>query len=300
MENNNKELEEREIKELELMNENEDRKYYVYVHIRLDNNTVFYVGKGTGNRAYDLDRGKFHNGVRDKYGCRVEIIKDGLTESQAFRLESKMIKYYVLTLGYGIPIDGYRDFSNNYLTNFTWGGEGASGYKFSEESKRKMSKSQKGKKAGKNHPLYGKHHSDESKRKNSEAHKGKIPWNKGKKASEESKRKMSEAQKGRVAWNKGKKGIYHCSEEHKKKLSEKLKGREFSEETKLKMSENSCKKQKVICITTGKIFNTIKEAKKYYKCNNISACCRKKIPSAGKLSDGTKLQWEYLKDYNKK
>ena len=38
-----------------------------------------------------------------------------------------MIKYYVLTLGYGAPIDGYRDFSNNkYLTNFTWGGEGHS------------------------------------------------------------------------------------------------------------------------------------------------------------------------------
>ena len=71
MENNEKELEERELKELELMNENENREFYVYVHIRKDNNTVFYVGKGTKNRAHNLDRGNFHNSVRDKYGCKV-------------------------------------------------------------------------------------------------------------------------------------------------------------------------------------------------------------------------------------
>ena len=59
-----------------------------------------------------------------------------------------------------------------------------------------------------------------------------------------------------------------------------------------------CKKQKVICITTGKIFNTIKEAEKYYKCNGISRCCRKKIQSAGKLPNGTPLKWKYVKDYN--
>ena len=82
MENNEKEL-----KELELMNENEDRRFYVYEHIRKDNNTCFYVGKGTGNRAYNLDRGNFHDSVRDEYGCRVKIIKGGLTEEEAFKLE---------------------------------------------------------------------------------------------------------------------------------------------------------------------------------------------------------------------
>ena len=174
MENIKKELEERELKELELINENEDRRFYVYVHIRLDNNTVFYVGKGKGDRAYDLDRGNFHNGVCKEHGCRVEIIKDNLTESQAFRLESKMIKYYVLTLGYGIPIDGYRDFSNNkYLTNMTFGGEGVSGMHHSKESKQRISEKCKGKRAGKNNPLYGKHHSEETKQKMSESKKGK-------------------------------------------------------------------------------------------------------------------------------
>ena len=229
MEKEIKAIAEREIKELELMNENENREFYVYVHIRKDNNTVFYVGKGTKNRAYDLDRGNFHNGVRDKYGCRVEIIKDGLTESQAFRLESKMIKYYVLTLGYGIPIDGYRDFSNNYLTNFTWGGEGCSGM----------------------------HHTEETKQKISETEKGNIPWNKGKKASEESKQKMSESHKGQIPWNI----------------------------------------KKVICITTGITFDSIKDASNHYNVSqgNISCCCIGTRKHAGKL-DGIPLQWKYAED----
>ena len=238
-------IEERKLKELELINENENREFYVYLHIRLDNMTPFYVGKGKGDRAYDLDRSNFHNGVRDSYDCKVVIIKDKLTESQAFRLEKRMIEYYVLTLGYGIPIDGYRDFSNNkYLTNMTFGGEGTSGLipwnkskKISEESKLKMS----------------------------ESHKG-IQF------SEETKLKMSESHKGRIPWNKGK---------------------QLSGETKLKMSK------KVICITTGKIFNSQIEASNYYNVSqgNISSCCKGIYKSAGKLPDGTKLQWEYLENY---
>ena len=227
------------------MENNENREFYVYLHIRLDNMTPFYVGKGKRDRAYNLDRGDFHNSVRDSYGCKVVIIKDKLTEKQAFRLEKRMIEYYVLTLGYGIPIDGYRDFSNNkYLTNFTWGGEGTSGYKLSEESKRKMS----------------------------EKRKGKTPWIKGKKGifhrSEEYKKNMSETMKGKIPWNKGKK---------------------TSEETKIKLSK------KVVCITTGKKFDSQLDAAIHYNVAqaNISACCLGKRKHAGKLKDGTKLQWKY-------
>ena len=217
MENKEKELEERELKELELMNENENREFYVYLHIRLDNMTPFYVGKGKRDRAYDLDRSDFHNSVRDEYDCKVVIIKDKLTESQAFRLEKRMIEYYVLTLGYGIPIKGYDNYDHDlpYLTNFTWGGEGASGYKHSEETKLKMSESQR-----------GKHLSDESK---------------------------------------------------------------------LKMSESHSKK--VICITTGKTFNSLKEASNCYNVaiSNISRCCGGTRKSAGKLN-GIKLQWKYAEN----
>ena len=152
---------EKELKEREIMtteedmdkNNNENRKFYVYEHIRKDNNTCFYVGKGTGNRAYDLDRSNFHNSVCEEYGCRVEIIKDGLTKKEAFALETERIEDYVITFGYGINIEGYDDYDHNlpYLTNFTWGGEGVSGRKHSEEEKQKMSKAKKGKKNSKEH-----------------------------------------------------------------------------------------------------------------------------------------------------
>lgn len=57
--------------------------------------------------------------------------------------------------------------------------------------------------------------------------------------------------------------------------------------------------RKVICTTTNKIFNTETEAEKFYgiKCRHIGDCCRGKRKSCGKLADGTKLQWEFLKDY---
>ena len=265
MESMQKEMEEREIMTTEEdmdENNNENREFYVYEHIRLDNNTCVYVGKGHGNRAYNLDRSNFHNSVRDEYGCRVEIIKDGLTEEEAFKLETERIEDYVITFGYGIPIDGYRDFSNNkYLTNFTWGGEGTSGLnafanKTEEEMeiiRGKMSESHKGKQTGKNNSFYGKHHSEESKQKMSESNKGKNSFeNKTKEEMETIGKKISEA----------------CS-------------------------------KKVICITTGEIFNSIKKAGNYYNVakNTISFCCKKKYKSAGKLN-GVRLQWKYLEDYN--
>lgn len=55
--------------------------------------------------------------------------------------------------------------------------------------------------------------------------------------------------------------------------------------------------KKVICITTNEIFNSISEAKRAYGINNISACLRHKIKSAGKHPvTGEKLEWEYVKE----
>ena len=40
--------------------------YYVYEHIRNDNNSCFYVGKGHGKRAYSKSRNEHHNIVKKK------------------------------------------------------------------------------------------------------------------------------------------------------------------------------------------------------------------------------------------
>jgi len=100
------------------------------------------------------------------------------------------------------------------------------GFHFSEESKKKISESHKGK--------FGRHHSEETRRKISEGHKGQIPWNIGKTNvySEESKKKMSESHKGKKHPMYGK----HHSEDAKKKISEGNKGKYISEETRRKIS----------------------------------------------------------------
>ena len=107
---------------------------------------------------------------------------------------------------------------------------------FSEETKRKISESLKGKKLSEEHKrkiseshkgMLGKHHTEETRRKLSDSHKGQIAWNKGKKHSEEYKRKLSESMKGKI-------GRPH-SEETKRKISELNKGRHHTEESRRNM-----------------------------------------------------------------
>ncbi len=61
------------------------------------------------------------------------------------------------------------------------------------------------------------------------------------------------------------------------------------------IARKACEK-KVKCTTTGRTFNSIKEASEYYSVNRtlISNCCRGARKTGGKLPDGTKLEWEYI------
>lgn len=131
--------------------------------------------------------------------------------------------------------------------------------------------------SGENNPMYGKHHTEETKRKLSEAHKGKYTGENnpmyGKHRSNEVKEKLRKA-------NKGKK----ISEETKKKMSKANKG------------DKHPQAKKVICITTGEIFNYIKEATKKYNVDNssITKCCKGYRKTSGKHPiTGEKLEWSY-------
>ena len=266
---------------MENNNKEESREYYVYKHIRKDNNTCCYVGKGKGRRIYVPKRNKHYNRIRKKYGCYVVKIKENLTEKEAFALEREIIEDYVFVFGYGIDIEGYDDYDHKlpHLTNMTWGGEGVSGlnayYNKTPEEKEiinnKISNSLKGKMKGKNNPMYGVHRC------------GKEASMYGKKHSLETRKKMSETRKGKPSPLKGKK----LSEEHRNNIS------------KANIGSNNPNARKVICITTGKIFDCIKYAGKYYNISSssIQLCCKGKQKSAGELN-GVRLQWKYSEDYN--
>jgi hypothetical protein len=55
-------------------------------------------------------------------------------------------------------------------------------------------------------------------------------------------------------------------------------------------------RKQVICIETGKTYDSIVDAGKEMNCNDthISSCCKGKRKTCGKLEDGTKLHWEYV------
>jgi len=108
--------------------------FYVYEHWRLDRDECFYVGKGKGNRAYNMKkRNRHHKAVvakvmREGFAVDIRIVLCGLSEKEAFKLEVDRISFWRL--------------SGADLTNMTNGGEGASGFKMPEDVRKKMSQSQ--------------------------------------------------------------------------------------------------------------------------------------------------------------
>jgi len=96
--------------------------YYIYRWVRLDKNTPFYIGKGTGKRAFRVKgkRNQYFTNIVNKINCKCQILIDNLTEEEAFQKEKQLIKLYK-TYGY-------------CEANLTLGGEGASGLKHSPET----------------------------------------------------------------------------------------------------------------------------------------------------------------------
>lgn len=94
--------------------------FYVYLHRRATDGSVFYVGKGKGRRGYSpIGRNKHWRYCAMKNGVTVEIYKDRMSETCAFTLEKVLISCY------GIES----------LSNVSTGGDGSSG---TVSSKRKQ------------------------------------------------------------------------------------------------------------------------------------------------------------------
>ena len=94
-----------------MINNKNERKYYVYEWFIKDTGEVFYVGKGCRERWRTRKReNRFFMSMLEKHDCDVRKIKENLTEEEAFALEIEMIKYY-------------REKTNFRLTNILDGGE---------------------------------------------------------------------------------------------------------------------------------------------------------------------------------
>ena len=107
----------------------------VYKHIRLDTNEVFYVGIGSEKRrAYsDYKRSKHWHSVVNKVGYKIQLLYEDIDWEKACKIEQELIKLY-----------GRKDLGLGTLVNMTDGGDGRFGAKASDETKKKMSQSQKG------------------------------------------------------------------------------------------------------------------------------------------------------------
>lgn len=185
------------------------KKYFVYKITNLVNNKI-YIGKTSGGsikhrwrqhinltnqgeeKANKDGRRRFLliNRAMKKYGVdnfQIEQIFESDDHSTTRDKEIELIASFNST-------------DRNIGYNISKGGDGAFGFRFTEEQKKKMSEKRRGTKMGKNNSFYGKKHSDETKKLISESKIGQgIGSNNpfyGKKHSPESLEKMSAWQTG--------------------------------------------------------------------------------------------------------
>lgn len=109
-------------------------KHYVYFHKKADDGVIFYVGVGTGRRAYrESNRSQFWKRIVDKHGYTIEFPHINISQEEAKVLEIHYISVY-----------GRIDRGTGTLCNMTDGGDGRTGYKCTEETKEKMRKAATG------------------------------------------------------------------------------------------------------------------------------------------------------------
>ena len=211
--------------------------YIVYLHRFPNNKTYIGLTQQSVERRWRDGKGYEGQPVYEaikKYGWdNIEhvILESNLTKEQAEDAERFYIKKY-------------SSLSHDNGYNIEKGGFAVGA--LSEETKKKVSMSRKGKHAGKNHWHFGQHWDEETKRKISEAHKGM-------KYGEETLRKK----RGRFAGEKNPMYGVKMTKEHKAKL------------------QAACVKatsKPVICIETGMIYASSAEAQRQTGINSRTIC----------------------------
>jgi hypothetical protein len=117
--------------------------FYVYEHIRLDTNAIFYVGKGCGARVRSKDRRNKHwHSIVKKSGYFGQILVKNRDEELIFLAEQERI-------------DQLKRLGFKLANKTDGGGGGIKGYRHTQESCKKISEKLKGKLSGSKHPRFG-------------------------------------------------------------------------------------------------------------------------------------------------
>ena len=184
--------------------------FTIYMHKNKINNKV-YIGQTSQNPSKRWDNGKgyitspkFYNAIQ-KYGWdnfEHIILYTNLTLEEANQKEKELINHFHSTedtFGYNITSGG-KNFHHNEQTKRKIGKANSialKGNRWSKEQHELMSKIF----SGEGNPFYGKHHSDETKKKISDSLKGKYQGEKhpfyGKHHSKESLQKISNSRKSK-------------------------------------------------------------------------------------------------------
>ena len=201
----------------------EPKNYCVYKHKNKINGKV-YIGLTSRKPERRWSNG---NGYKQNPYFYNAIQKYGWDNFVHEIIKDKLTKQEAQDLEIAL-ISEYNSTNKEFGYNTLLGGNlGTLGLKMSTETRRKMSTNRTGEK---NH-FYGKTHSEESKLKMSKAKSGKYC--------------------GENSWNYGR----SISDERKKKLSEAFKGKNSGGDSRFAV--------KVYCVELEKVFNCIKDAKKY-------------------------------------
>lgn len=277
-------------------------EHYVYIYYRLDTNEPFYVGMGKGRRWKRLDKRNRHfKNIINKIPIACEIVMNNLTEEQAHEIECWIINELVFKYGYSIDIpNNYSSEKGCHLVNMTWGGEGTCGINaFEHKTKKEMREIKIKISKNRDYKRYEEH--NDSKivvcLNTNEIFKC-IKYAKEKYGSKDisgcCKKKKGRNSSGtynneRLVWRYLKDYLNMNKEEIKNTIA---KGQ----------LEPDTSPKNVICLTTLKIFSTIKDGSIFYKIDSssLSKHCKGKGKTCGKLSDGTPLVWMYLKDFLEK
>ena len=211
-----------------------------FVYLWYDSrNKMFYLGKhkGTPDDGYTHSSNMWQQFNSDSVpeGVKRRVLTYG-SDKDMYELETKLLlnrkekcwdRYYNASIRdkFYRPPESYTPRSEETKRKMS---ESLKGRKFTESHKRKMSESLKGRKLAESHKrkiseaALGRKHTEETKRKISESvlgeknHRYGIKHteetkrkigesHKGKIVTEETKRKLSEARKGKIPWNKGNK-----------------------------------------------------------------------------------------------